>query len=294
MEQSYSNITGFAESPFHGCYIANLTPFDCQGKPDTAVLQSHVDWLITHGIDGLCPAGTTGEFLYLTEYERAAIVDATAQAARGRVRVIAGIWALNPEETARLARSAHAAGADAVFLPPPIYYPATDDQIFACYAAVRSATPLPVFAYNIPQYAANEISLACLERLFAEDIIAGIKESSGNMQRLGEIIHRFGAHAIVLAASDAFVSESRKLGAHGFISAIGNVAPRALVAIWNGDDSRQTEITALRTRLKQVGAIPALKYLLTRKGFPFGDTRIPFTQLTTTQKECLDRLQIPS
>ncbi|MDW8208450.1 MAG: dihydrodipicolinate synthase family protein [Chloroherpetonaceae bacterium] len=292
MEQSYNSIVGRNEPQFRGCYVANLTPFDHQGSLNTAVLQAHVDWLIAHGIAGLCPAGTTGEFLYLTEYERAEIIEATLQATRGRARVIAGVWALDPGETVRLARHAHVAGADAVFLPPPIYYPATDDHIFACYAAVRSATPLPVFAYNIPQYAANEISLSCLERLIADGVIAGIKESSGDTHRLGEIIRRFGAHATVLAASDALISESRRLGAHGFISAIGNLAPETLVAIWNGDDSRQSEITALRTRLKQIGAIPALKYLLTRKGFSFGNTRIPFAQLTPAQQEMLDGLPV--
>ena len=276
-----------AKQKFRGCYVATLTPFDNQDRLDTGVVKAHAAWLIENGIEGLCPGGTTGEFLYLTEAERSEVVAATVQAVQGRVPVIAGVWALRTDEIIRLTRAAQDNGADAVFLPTPIYYPASDDQIFAYYAAVHAATPLPVFAYNIPQYAANEISYACLERLFAEGIIAGVKDSTGKTDRVGELVKRFGEKETVFAASDSFASEGRKLGADGFISAIGNVAPDALAAIWKGDDSRQPEVDALRTKLKKAGSIPALKHLLKQKGFAFGDARLPFSQLTEQQKALL-------
>ena len=145
---------------------------------------------------------------------------ATVAAAGGRVPVIAGVWALTTGEMQRLARHAAETGADGVFLPPPIYYPADDAVIFAHYAAVHAVTPLPVFAYNIPQYAANEISFPCLDRLFAEGIIAGVKDSTGKTERVAELVKRYGAEYTVFAASDSFATEGRKLGADGFISAI--------------------------------------------------------------------------
>ena len=260
---------------FQGCYTATLTPFDAGGKLDAGVAKAHAQWLIENGVAGLCPAGTTGEFLYLSESEKREIAAAATEAAGGRVPVIAGVWALTRSETQALARHAEEVGADGVFLPPPIYYPASDDAIFTHYAAVHAATALPVFAYNIPQYAANAISFSCLDRLFAAGIIAGVKDSTGNAERVGELVRRYGADYTVFAASDSFASEGRRIGADGFISALANVAPRLLADIWAGDESRQPEADALRTELKKIGSIPGLKRRLTAQGFAFGASRLP-------------------
>ena len=205
--------------------------------------------------------------------------------------MIAGIWGLREPEMLILAKAAEDAGAQGVFLPPPIYYPANDAAVFAHYAAVHATTSLPVFAYNIPQYAANEVSLSCLERLFAEGIIAGAKDSTGKADRVGALVERFGSRGVVFAASDGFASEGRRLGADGFISAVANVAPGLFSRLWAGDDTLQPRVDALRTALKQVGSIPALKHLLTRRGFPFGDARIPYSALTADQQAMLDALE---
>jgi len=260
---------------FQGCYTATLTPFDANGKLDAGVAKAHAQWLIENGIEGLCPAGTTGEFLYLSEEEKRKIAAAAVDAAQRRVPVIAGVWDLTTAAMQRLTQHAAEIGADGVFLPPPIYYPADDAAIFAHYAAVHAVTSLPVFAYNIPQYAANEISFHCLDRLFAEGIVAGVKDSTGKTERVSELVRRYGAKYTVFAASDSFATEGRKLGSDGFISAIANAAPRLFADIWAGDESRQSEADALRTELKKTGSIPGLKRLLTEQGFAFGESRLP-------------------
>jgi 4-hydroxy-tetrahydrodipicolinate synthase len=271
--------------------VATLTPFDAGDRLDDGVLRAHTEWLIEKGVQGLCPAGTTGEFLYLSMEDKRRIVRETVRAAAGRVPVIAGVWALREDEMLVLTKAAEDAGAQGVFLPTPIYYPANDDAIFAHYAGVHSATSLPVFAYNIPQYAANEISMACLERLFAEGVIAGAKDSSGKADRVGALVQRFGDRGVILAASDGFAAEGRRLGADGFISAIANVAPDLFARLWAGDDSLQAEVDKLRSALKSVGSIPALKHLLAKKGFPFGESRIPYSSLTAAQRDLLDELE---
>src|SRR4051794_25300868 len=131
-----------AKARFQGCYVATLTPLDGNDRLDEGVLFAHVQWLVAEGVQGVCPAGTTGEFLYLSEEEKKRVTEVTVRAAGGRVPVIAGVWALREAETLALSRAAQEAGADAVFLPPPIYYPANDDAIFAHYAAVHAATTL--------------------------------------------------------------------------------------------------------------------------------------------------------
>lgn len=286
-------MTGLeAKTRFHGCYVATLTPFDMHDQLDEGAVKAHAQWLIENGIAGLCPTGTTGEFLYLSEEEKRQIVAATVAAANGRIPVIAGIWALRPNEVAALAKDAEEAGADGVFLPPPIYYPANDDTVFAWYDAVHEATALPVFAYNIPQYAANEVSFACLERLYAAGVLAGAKDSTGKAERVGELVRRFGASSVVFAASDSFASEGRKLGADGFISAIANATPALFARLWRGEESLQAQVDTLRVALKKVGSIPALKYLLARQGFAFGESRLPHSALTAEQRHSLDALEI--
>ena len=278
---------------FRGCYVATLSPFDAADSVDYGVVRAHSSWLVENGIEGLCPAGSTGEFLYLSDEEKRGVVSATLEGADGRVPVIAGVWALRIQEAADLARHAQQAGAQGVFLPPPIYYPANDDEIFRWYAFVGAATKLPLFAYNIPQYAANPVSVACLRRLFEHGIIAGVKDSMGKTERMTELVREFGAEHVVFAASDGFATEGRKIGADGFISAMGNAFPALLARLWDGDESLQPRVNDLRGVLKQMGSLSALKYLLGRQGFAFGDARLPLSMLTPDQRALLDTLELP-
>jgi len=283
------------KTKFKGCYVATLTPFGNQeigGAVDTATIRNHVKWLLDNGVEGLCPAGTTGEFLYLSDEEKRAIIAATVEGAEGRVPTIAGVWAFTSHDAASLAKYAESVGADGVFLPTPIYYPAGDNEIFHWYEAVARATSLPVFAYNIPQYAANTVSIACLHHLFDAGLIAGVKDSTGKADRVGELVRNFGEHHVVYAASDGFATEGRKLGADGFISAIANATPALFARLWAGDESLQPQVDALRSTLKQMGSIAALKYLLHRQGFPFGNARLPFSELTGEHRQILDSIAL--
>ena len=282
-----------AKGAFKGCYVATLTPFNAANQVDSGVIRAHTQWLLENGVEGLSPAGTTGEFLYLSNEERRAVVRATVEGANGRAPVMAGVWALRVEEAADLARHAENAGAQGVFLPTPIYYPADDRAIFQWYDAIHKAMSLPVFAYNIPQYAANTISLACLREMFGAGVIAGVKDSSGKTERVTDLVQAFGAKRVVFAASDSFATEGRKIGADGFISAIGNVIPKTFAQLWAGNESWQPYVDGLRTNLKQMGSLAALKYLLNRKGFAFGQTRLPFSDLSAEHRALLDTLELP-
>jgi len=292
MTQDETRQSNGTKSNFQGCCTATLTPFDGQNRVDEGVVRAHTQWLIENGTAGLCPAGTTGEFLYLSHEESRTVVAETVVAAAGRVPVIAGVWALTIEEAADNARAAENAGADAVFLPPPIYYPANDHQVFSWYTTVHKATTLPVFAYNIPQYAANPISVGCLHLLFSTGAIVGVKDSTGDAGRVGELVAQFGGSGVVFAASDGFAVQGRALGADGFISAIANVTPRLFSRLWEGEDDLQSEVNALRSALKEVGSIAGLKYLMARQGFAFGVSRLPFSSLSDAHKNRLDALRL--
>ena len=277
---------------FKGCYVATLTPYNSSDAVDSGMVRAHAQWLVENGIAGLCPGGTTGEFLFLSDAERRQVVSATVEGVAGRVPVIAGVWAERSDAAADLARHAEATGAQGVFLPTPIYYPADDDVVFHWYENVHKATSLPLFAYNIPQYAANTVSIACLHRLFADGIIVGVKDSTGKTERVSDLVREFGAKGIVFAASDGFATEGLRLGADGFISAIGNATPRLFAKLWAGDETLQPHVDALRTTLKQMGSIAALKYLLKRQGFDFSHSRLPYSDLKDTHKSLLDAIEL--
>jgi dihydrodipicolinate synthase/N-acetylneuraminate lyase len=273
---------------YDGLFVATLTPFDSGDRVDPKIIRDHVRFLVDGGAAGLCPAGTTGEFLYLSLGEKVRVVEETVRAADGRVPVIAGVWALTATEIAMLARGARDGCADAVFLPPPIYYPASDEVVYRHYAAVRDAAGLPVFAYNIPSYAGNTVTTACLERLVADGVVIGVKDSSAKTDRMTALVQQFASRIRVMAASDSFATEGRKLGAHGFISALANVFPRSFAKLWDGDESLQPAVDALRNAVKAAGGNAAIKRLATRRGFAFGASRLPFSDLDASQLATVD------
>jgi 4-hydroxy-tetrahydrodipicolinate synthase len=263
-----------------GMIPATLTPFTRGGAVNVEAIRAHVEFLVDGGIPAVAPAGTTGEFLYLSDDERATVVRETVAASGGRLRVIAGIWALDAEGVGRLARSAEAAGADAVFLTTPIYYPASDEVVLRWYRAARERTGLPLFAYSIPQYAVNGVSVDVLRRLIDAGTVQGIKDSTGKAERVQELLDCAAGRVAVYGASDSFALKARQMGVDGFISALANIFPRTCVRIWEGDAAAQAAIDRVRTAVKGYGGIGGLKSLLRARGLDLGPTRLPFGDLS--------------
>lgn len=267
-----------------GMIVASLTPYHADGSLNVDAIAAHVEFLIQGGIPAVAPAGTTGEFLYLNEDERETVVRTAVEAANGRLKVIAGIWALDTVGVGRLARAAEAAGADAVFLTTPIYYPAADEAVIQWYRAAREHSGLPLYAYNIPQYAVNGVSTAALQRLMDEGTVQGIKDSTGRADRVQELLNLSSGRIAVYGASDSFALKARQMGVDGFISALANIYPATFARIWNGDAEAQAAIDRVRTVVKGYGGIGGLKALLRAKGHDFGPTRLPFGNLPAAEE----------
>lgn len=270
-----------------GLVPATLTPFDEAGRLAGDRIAAHVEFLVGAGIRALAPGGTTGECLYLTDKERERLIEATLDAAAGRAKVIAGVWALDSGEVARLARRAETLGADAVFLTTPIYYPAGEEVILEWYRNVRRSTGLPIFAYNIPQCAVNVVTEPAFRRLLDEGTVQGIKDSTADAGRLQQLLAARAGTGLVFAASDSFIRVAAELGADGFVSAIANVYPEACRAAWTGDGASQFFVDGVRSAIKRHGGIPALKALLERRGVPSGRSRLPFAELSVADRELL-------
>lgn len=273
-----------------GILVANLTPFDERGRVDLEELGRHVDFLAQAGIPAIAPAGTTGEFLYLSSEEKRAVVATAVEAAKGRMAVIAGTWGFQEEELKSLCTSAETAGAGALFFTTPIYYPASDASVMDWYRAARTVVSLPIFAYHIPQYAANSVSPQVFRQLLDEGVVQGIKDSTGQPDRLRTLVETARGEAPVYGASDSFALKARELGASGFISALANIYPRTFLRIWEGDAAAQAAIDQVRTAVKGYGGIGALKVLLGTRGFRFGGSRLPCSDLSATEVDALHRL----
>ncbi|GAB4345111.1 MAG: dihydrodipicolinate synthase family protein [Candidatus Abyssubacteria bacterium] len=270
-----------------GIYVANLTAFR-DGKLDIDAVRAHSEFLIEAGVAGLCPAGTTGEFLYLSVEEKKTLFSALADVCRGRTRLICCTWDHSRDALAELCRFASDIGADGIFLPPPIYYEFTDAEIIAFYKFVKNNSAVPIYCYNIPKYTNNEIRIAALATMSERGVIAGIKDSSADETRMAEIIARFSGTLDIFAGGDHFVLKAKTLGADGFISALANIYPELFVELWRTSaPDLQERINDLRQAVKGYGGIPALKYLLLKRGFQFG-CRFPFRELDERQRKELE------
>jgi 4-hydroxy-tetrahydrodipicolinate synthase len=215
---------------FTGALTALVTPFRA-GEVDARALGALVEAQIAAGINGLVPCGSTGEAATLTHEEHVAVVGEVVRAARGRVPVIAGTGSNSTAEAIRLTRGAEEAGADAALLISPYYNKPTQEGIYHHYAAVAEATRLPLIVYNIPGRTASNITPETMGRLSRIPNVVGVKEASGSLAQVIDVIAAAGPDFAVYAGDDVLTLPIMAVGGRGVISVTGNVAPREFVEL---------------------------------------------------------------
>jgi 4-hydroxy-tetrahydrodipicolinate synthase len=209
---------------------ALLTPFDDRDGVDHDALRAHVEFLIEAGVQGLMPAGTTGETALLEPDETIAVVASTIAAAAGRTKVVAHVGRPGTRATAHLIERAIDAGADAVAAILPYYYPVDDDQIVAHFEGlIAAAGDTPVIAYNFPARTGNDLSAATLARLAGAGL-AGLKDSTGSAERHAEYLT--AAPGIeIFVGNPTLLLGSLRGGSRGTVAALANLAPELLVEV---------------------------------------------------------------
>jgi 4-hydroxy-tetrahydrodipicolinate synthase len=213
--------------------VATLTPFTAGGGLDLEALSAHARWLAAAGVSALAPAGTTGELLYLSTEERRAAHAATLAAAGG-CAVIPCVWDPGFGRSAALARAAEADGAAAVFLPPPIYHRVSELDVLRWYGAVREAVSIPVWAYHHPA-TRNPLDAALLGRLFEEVGLDGMKDSSGDPERIRDLAGRWPGR--IRIGGDPLLARMDTLGpVAGHVSGLANLLPGLARAVLDGAD----------------------------------------------------------
>lgn len=224
-----------------GCATALITPFKVDGGVDEERLCALVERQIEGGVRLLVPCGTTGESATLTEEEDRRVIALTIEAARGQARIIAGTGSNATASAIEYSRAARSLGADAVLVVAPFYNKPTQAGLYAHFRAVAEAVAgLPVVAYNVPGRTSSNIAPQTILKL-ARDVenIVAVKEASGNLSQMMEILRERPANFLVLSGDDALTLPLLALGGDGLISVASNEAPdlmsRMVRAALDGD-----------------------------------------------------------
>ncbi len=212
-----------------GCGTALVTPFRADGKVDEAALAAHVNWQIANGVSLLVPAGTTGEAATLSEGEWLRVVETTVQTAAGRVPVFAGAThnathqaVLNAKKLARID------GLTGILSANPYYNKPNQEGQYQHFRAVAEAVDLPILLYNIPGRTAANLEPATVLRLAELTNVVGIKESSGNMVQITELLTQVPRSFRVFAGDDALCLPTLAVGGTGLISVVSNALPQQI------------------------------------------------------------------
>jgi 4-hydroxy-tetrahydrodipicolinate synthase len=281
---------------FRGSMTALITPFR-SGDLDRRALAALVEAQIEGGVDALVPCGSTGEAATLTHDEHVDIVREVVRLTRGRVPVIAGAGSNSTAEAVRLTRGAEEAGAAGALLISPYYNKPTQEGIYRHYAAVAEATKLPLILYNIPGRTASNMTPETIGRLARIPNIVGVKEASGSLAQVVDIIEAGGPEFAVYAGDDLLTLPILAVGGKGVISVAANVIPRefgAMVRALLDDDLAQGR-TLMRKLLPLVRALNTLevnpipvKTALALRGVCAEEFRLPLTSMSAPTRAKLE------
>jgi 4-hydroxy-tetrahydrodipicolinate synthase len=216
---------------FKGVYTALVTPFTKDGKIDEPALRRLVNFQIENGIQGLVPVGTTGESPTLTFEEHCRVIEIVVGETRGRVSVIAGTGSNCTDEAVQLTAHAKEAGAAASLQVAPYYNKPTDDGLYRHFTAIADAVDLPMIVYNIPGRTGKNIENATMLELAKHKNIVAVKEASGNIVQVMDLILAKPKGFAVLSGDDNLTLPIMALGGTGVVSVAGNLIPREMTAL---------------------------------------------------------------
>jgi 4-hydroxy-tetrahydrodipicolinate synthase len=217
--------------PWTGVGTALVTPFTRDGAVDEAAVRRLTRRQIDGGVHFLVPCGTTGESPTLTHEEHLRVVELVLEEARGQVPVLAGAGGYNTDEVSHLARELQDLGAQGILSVTPYYNKPTQDGLVRHYETVASHTTLPIVLYNVPGRTGCNIEPRTVARLAAVPNIVGVKEASGNMTQMCEVVRLVPDDFIVLSGDDALTLPLMAVGGRGIISVATNVAPGEMVRL---------------------------------------------------------------
>jgi 4-hydroxy-tetrahydrodipicolinate synthase len=284
---------------FKGSIVAIVTPFK-KGKVDEKALGDLIEWHISQETNGIVPCGTTGEASTLDYKEHYRVIELTVKTVHKRVPVIAGTGANATDETIMITKQAKKLGADAALIVSPYYNKPTQEGLYRHYKAVAEAVDIPIGLYNVPGRTAVNILPSTVARLAEIESIVAIKEASGDMKQVSEIIRLCGNKITVISGDDFTTLPLLALGGKGVISVSANVAPKdvsMMCSLWmKGQHDRAR---AIHYKIEPLNAamfietnpIP-VKTALAMMGKIQEELRLPLCEMSSANKDKLRKVLV--
>ncbi|MED3882298.1 4-hydroxy-tetrahydrodipicolinate synthase [Priestia megaterium] len=276
---------------------AMVTPFDDNGEIDFNATKTLVEHLITNGTDGLVVAGTTGESPTLTTEEKIELFKCVVEAAAGRIPVIAGTGSNNTKASISLTKLAEETGVDGIMLVAPYYNKPSQEGLYQHFKTIAQSTSLPVMLYNIPGRSVVNISVETIVRLSAIPNVVSIKEASGDLDAMAEIISKTPSDFTLYSGDDGLTIPVLAIGGAGVVSVashiIGNDMQEMINAFKNGDV--QNAAAAHRNLLPLMRALfiapspSPVKAALNLSGIQVGGVRLPMVPLSNEEQSALEK-----
>ncbi len=282
---------------FQGCFTALVTPFK-EGKVDEDALKRLLEIQIEAGVAGVVPCGTTGESATLSYEEHNRVIELTKELTEGKIKVIAGTGSNSTAETIMLTRHAEEVGADAALLITPYYNKPTQKGLLEHYGKIAEHTSIPLILYNVPSRTGVNMLPETVARLSEFENIVGIKEASGDLDQVSQIIELTGEDFTVLSGDDSLTLPMLAIGGRGVISVTSNILPGEVSLLckhfFNGN---LEEARKLHQRLQPLNRIMFIetnpipvKTALSMMGLIEEELRLPLTTITDANRIKLEEL----
>jgi 4-hydroxy-tetrahydrodipicolinate synthase len=286
---------------FQGSFVAMVTPFR-NGKVDEAKLKELVEFHIANGTDGLVPCGTTGEAPSLSHDEHHKVVELVVEAARGRIKVVPGTGSYSTSDAIEMTKHAERAGAAGALVVNPYYNKPTQEGLYRHFRAVAESVAIPILVYNIQSRTAVNVETATLARL-VRDVknIVGVKEASGSLDQMSQVIAACGPDFSVLSGDDNITLPLLAIGGSGVVSVIANIVPRETAdlvhAALEGDWKRARDLhyrlfPLARAAFLETNPIP-IKEMMAMAGMLEPEFRLPMCRMSDANREKLREIIKP-
>lgn len=285
----------------HGVYTALVTPFTEDGQIDEAGLRTNIGIMMDNRIDGLVPLGTTGEAPTLSSAEKRRIIELTVKEANGKIPVMVGTGTYSTQQTIENTVLAANLGANFALIVTPYYNKPTQEGLYLHFKAIAEASPIPIIVYNIQGRTGQNMQTDTLRRLADLQNIIGVKEASGNISQIGDVIEMIARHKpefSVMSGDDNNTISVMALGGHGVISVASNLIPKQVKSLVKAMEMGEYDLarnihyklnTFFRGLFIETNPIP-IKTMMNSWGLPAGGFRMPLCEPSTESKKKLDEI----
>jgi len=268
-----------------GVYAVLVTPLNSDGTVDHAGLTTNVEFLATSECGALVALGSEGEFYALTDAERRAVVETTVSALRGRKPLVVGVAHPSTREAVALAQHAEAVGADATMATPPYYVKTDEAGLYDYFRTLAEATRIPLFVYNSPGRVVVNLSPTFLARAMRELDLGGVKQASGEITELADLLHADLSHGrMVIGGAESSIWPALAIGAEANTATAASALPEVFTALF--EHARRGELAAGADLYRRLGPLRAayrlaggqaavVKHLCERRGLAGGGVRHP-------------------